>query len=119
MPVGAGGLATRLWTLLLYVLLLRQTYAALKYTVYGSDEEDRDRSEIEPLVSDEDERQYPSAAKAICEKHAVLFLAIKKKNEHFVGFAREISRSVRSDATRASARGHLSHARSAAYSAMG
>ena len=59
--LGAGlalvGLATAVVdVLLLYVLPLRQTYAALKYTVYGSDEEDRDRSEIEPLVSDEDER---------------------------------------------------------------
>ena len=59
--LGAGlalvGLATAVVdVLLLYVLPLRQTYAALKYTVYGSDEEDRDRSEIEPLVSNEDER---------------------------------------------------------------
>ena len=59
--LGAGlalvGLATAVVdALLLYVLPLRQTYAALKYTVYGSDEEDRDRSEIEPLVSNEDER---------------------------------------------------------------
>ena len=45
------------------------------------------------------------------QKHALFYFSHQKENEHFVGFAREISRSVRSDATRASARGHLSHAR--------
>ena len=59
--LGAGlalaGLATAVVdVLLLYVLPLRETYAGLKYTVYGSDEEDGDRSEIEPLVGDGDER---------------------------------------------------------------